>query len=503
MSEYYHKYTKYKTKCKQLKTIKKQNEQNTELGIGSISESNNNLYNLPEKKDILVDIINKNFQKILQGYQNPKYHLFFESHEWFLKATRLWEKEIKDINCEYDDTQLTIETVDKCKYIPKKVISDKLLKEIYSIMTDSNTNDFKIIRENLNKLYDYLLPSNVPDITNYINKIKKVDKEHNINVIIAGAGPLGLFTALYLHEIYNNKPLLHTKVNIFLIDNRIYKEGIKLPYTRITQFGFDISQIQTFIKQIFCWKGKWMSSGTRQFDFVNILENMLYVVAYNYQIPMYFTKKYETFDKLNEFAINNNFDYIFDCTGGRLQTNFTDRLQWNKYLFKKGKYEIKLDDDGYYRFFVNDQLYSYITVVLHLYDTNMKEIHIGNVFGNTNISDDKELLEKYKNQCFTLNNYKKLARQFKDKGARCLLPHILENTKINEKNIKYVKVTYFDSNSRHASLCAKKLNKSLTYIGLGDTLGNSEYGIRFGMSSSMLFSKYICRLIGTFHNTII
>ena len=453
----------------------------------------------------LIDIINKNFQKILKGYQNPKYHIFFESHDWFLEAVDNWEKEIKDKykNYEYDNTQLNIETIDKCKYIPKKVISDKLLKKIYSIVTDPNTNDFNIIRENLNKLYDFLLPTNIPDFSNYINKIKKVDKKDNINIIIAGAGPVGLFTALYLNEIYNKKEneLLNTKVNILLLDNRIYKEGIKLPYTRLTQFGFDISQIQIFIKQIFCWKEKWIT-GTRQFDFINILENMLYVMAYNNQIPMYFTKKYETFDKLKEFAINNNFDYIFDCTGGRLQTNFKDVIQWNKYLFKKCKNEIKLGDDNYYRFFVNDKLYRHITIVLHLYTSNMKEIHVGNMFGFTNVSDDIKLLEKYSNQCFTLENYKKLARQFKDKNARCQFPYILEMMGINEKKIKYIKITYFNSNSRHANLCAKKINKNLTYIGLGDTLGNSEYGIYFGMKSNILFSEYICRLIGTFHNAI-
>ena len=70
---------------------------------------------------------------------------------------------------------------------------------------------------------------------------------------------------------------------------------------------------------------------------------------------------------------------------------------------------------------------------------------------------------------------------------------------INEKNIKYVKITYFDSNSHHAAVCAKKINNDLTYIGLGDTLGSSEYGIYFGMKTNMEFSRQICHLIGSFH----
>src|SRR3990170_1086908 len=103
MSQYYHKYAKYKTKYNQLMATNPNND--------------------------LVNIINNNFQKILRGYQNPKYHLFFESHDWFLKATSYWEKQIKDKykNYEYDNTKLNIEAVDECKYIPKKTISDKLL----------------------------------------------------------------------------------------------------------------------------------------------------------------------------------------------------------------------------------------------------------------------------------------------------------------------------------------------------------------------------------------
>lgn len=106
-----------------------------------------------------------------------------------------------------------------------------------------------------------------------------------------------------------------------------------MSYSRLTQFSFDISEIQPFINQIFCWKNKIMSYDTRQFDFINIFENMLYVVTYYNGIPLYFTKKYESIDKIKEFAKKNNFKYIFDCTGGRMNVNFGNQIRWNKYLF--------------------------------------------------------------------------------------------------------------------------------------------------------------------------
>jgi hypothetical protein len=33
------------------------------------------------------------------------------------------------------------------------------------------------------------------------------------------------------------------------------------------------------------------------------------------------------------------------------------------------------------------------------------------------------------------------------------------------------------------------------YIGMGDTLGASEYGIYFGLNAGIQFSKFICNLI--------
>ena len=39
----------------------------------------------------LVDIINNYYQNILQSGEDPKYHMFFDSHEWFLNSLKQWE----------------------------------------------------------------------------------------------------------------------------------------------------------------------------------------------------------------------------------------------------------------------------------------------------------------------------------------------------------------------------------------------------------------------------
>ena len=218
--------------------------------------------------DKLVDIINNEFQYVLQGRQDPEYHLFFESFEWFNIALKEWEhpdeykmviKKIdpKKTKLNYDLTidLSKIKEVDKCKYMPTKTISDDKLKQLYSVISDEKTDDFDEIRQQLEVMFDYNLPSTISNLNNYLEQIKR-PSENGINIIIAGAGPVGLYTALYLDNYYNKSYLTNRHINILLFDNRIYKEGVKLPYSRTTQFGFDIAQMQPFIKNIYCWKNK-------------------------------------------------------------------------------------------------------------------------------------------------------------------------------------------------------------------------------------------------------
>ena len=67
---------------------------------------------------------------------------------------------------------------------------------------------------------------------------------------------------------------------------------------------------------------------------------------------------------------------------------------------------------------------------------------------------------------------------------------------VDESKIKYIKITLFSNHSHHLNRIAKNINKSLTYITLGNSIGNSEYGIHFGMNSQFEFSEFVSQLIG-------
>ncbi len=473
-NKYYEKYIKYKKKYLELR----------DTGI--------DMYKLE-------GLLNNKFQKLFKSYSNPSYHKFFDSYIWYQDFLNNWKnrdkdgvKNIKKYN--YDENILldNIKSVD-CKYVPKNTISIKLLEKYYNTVSDGKLNDFTKIRDIVDDMFEYNLPSTISDLPTYLNKIKSSD---SINVIIVGAGPVGLYTAAYLHKYYNQN-YLRQKINILLIDNRIYEEAIKLPYSRTTQFGFDISQFQPFISQIFCWKNKNIWE-TRQFDFIYMLENLLYLHVFKNKIPMYFTKKYETYDKIKMMAIANNFNYILDCTGGRLKPNLIGNVKWNNLQFKKDNMEVKYDGNNMYNFYIDDEKYEHITVVLYLLDNNYKPIPIGNMFGLVTNNTDKSLIKKYNNGCYKKEDYIKISKHFVYDPLRNLYPIIKKNTGIKDNDVKYIKITSFNSNSHHVNQAAKVINDNLLYCGLGDTLGSSEYGIYFGMKDSVAFSQYVCNLLGIF-----
>lgn len=438
----------------------------------------------------LETIINNSFQDVLRSKLDPRYHLFFDSHNWWKDTYKEWTtydfNPHKDYAYDSSTNVDSIQPVDECKHSVKKTITPKHLHEIYQKITNPKTTDFKTVRKYLNLLYNYNLPSTVPDLKHST----ELNKDRDISIIIVGAGPVGLYTALYLRSLYHKYNSLNIKANILLVDNRIYKEGVKLPYSRVTMFGFNINYIQPFINQINCWKNKNIND-VIQFDYINILENLLYLIAFNKNIPMYFTKKLETYDSVVEFANKYNYKYIFDCTGGRLKPTFKPSFSWDKYKFKSGKYEIK-DVDNMYRLHEDDKVYKRTVLVLQIFDKNMKQYTTGNQFGFVTNSEDRDLTKLFRNKCLHVDDYIKLSKHFKDNRLRNLYPNIL-NSKV--KNIKYVKITAFNVNAYHVKQAAKLINDRLMYVGLGNSLGLSEFGIYFGLEKGMFFAKYVCNLL--------
>jgi len=464
------------------------------------------------RTDLFIDIINDSFQEILRGRSDPTKHLFFESIQWWKKNHKEMAedrfKTSKQYN--YNPACADIEPLGDCRFSPKKTLTESYLKDFYAKLYEST--NYKEIRATCHEMTEYALPSTIPSLETW----KHYDSPDAINVVILGAGPVGLFTALYLNQYYNKfenrqefkKEFILRNINILVVDNRIKEEGDKLPYSRSTQFGFNIAEIQPFLQNIFCWKME--RNATRAFDYIHVLENLLYTVAVHDKIPMRFTRKFDDYKQLKSFIRDQSVHLLFDCTGGRStipnpNPNPSESVSWNKFSFratarlKKGNQAVILNKTtGYYEFCEDGHVYTEPTYRIQIFDKNNKEILIGNVLAFPTEKADTDLALKYNNLCFRPEDYLRLSACFKSEQIRTLFPHIVETQKLKLKDIKAVKISVFYSIARHSPFAAARLSRQCTLLRVGDSLGSTEYGILFGMKHSIEFSRHICNLVSSF-----
>jgi hypothetical protein len=387
--------------------------------------------------------------------------------------------------------------LDDCKYVPKETLSPAYLKAFYEQLT--TTHDYPAIRNKCHDMTNYALPSPLASLASW----KRFDNSDAINVMILGTGPVGLYTALYLQHIYNLVPedfgmtyFSFRRINILLVDNRIFKEGEKMPYSRSTQFGFSIQELQPFLQQIFCWNME--KFGVRAFDYIHVLENLLYTVAYHEKISMAFTKQFEDPAALNAFIAKEKIHVLFDCTGGRTRIPVSHPVRWDRYSFKEGTAEVKLNPvTKYYEYYENSKPFTTQVLRLQFFDKDRNEVLVGNEFAEPMDPADIAFADKYNNQCFQTEEFLKIVSAFTSEKIRLLFPHMLDVSNLTQKDIDSVKIVVFNTIARHSPFAAAPYEGAVL-IRLGDSLGGTEYGIVFGMKHSIEFSKHICHLLSTF-----
>ena len=469
------------------------------------------------KEKTLVDAVNTMFQNTMRNEYDPTEHVFFKGGPWWERHYQMLLGDtsvagLKSIPSRYKyspDADLSnLVSVGDCKYKPTSTLSHKYLTELYNTLQEPSFARFKFIKEKLHEMSKYNLPSPMKSIQTW----KHYSTPDALNIMILGAGPLGLFTALTLQELYNNpyKPLLRN-VNILLVDNRIHKEGVKAPYSRSTMFGFDISELQPIFRHIYGWNIPLGTTSTddpkevRAFDFINILENLLYTAAYKEGISMAFTKKFEEFEAVQTFVKKEGIHCLFDCTGGRMKTGLSHSLPWNHYKMKKGDEEVKLSPTKeQYLYYKRGEPSKSFVLVYHLYDEKYNEFLIGNSFGWPTDPDDIALLETHKDKCYSRDDFINLNSKFKTAAIRNMLyfimthPYTSDIKKIPFQSIKYVKLTTFSMYASHSPFAATQLDSGCVYIRLGDALVQTEFGIFRGLKTNMFLSKHICNLLPAF-----
>lgn len=433
-------------------------------------------------------VLNAHFKEMLRGPGHD--HIFFQSFEWWKRAIESWKK--KEFSLSQDKPppqQLPLvppKHAKKCKFVPSQVMQSSRLEKLYDLL--QTTDDFDALRPHLLEMYDYLLPSTIKDPVNQFTP-------DTYNILIVGAGPVGLYTALYFYHYLNN--VVKKPWKLLVVDNRVVQEGLRLPYTRLTQFGFNKTDLQPFIPKISCWKSE-AGDMNRHFDFIAYLENFMYILAFHKRIPMYFTKTLETYDSVLHFAENHGINLILDCTGGRLRrAPPQSSLDWSDINMTKSSCEVKQDPEGWFRLHENGKPYVYTTYAIKLLDKRHKEIPVGNLFSHPSHQSDVELMKQYQGLCMTRKEYDGVALSFRGKSLRALLPALINSQGLQEQDVAYVVITPFDVFSHHAPAAAESIDEDRVYVGLGDTLGTSEYGIHFGLRTALIYSRHLVHLVAS------
>jgi len=441
--------------------------------------------------------INFTFQQL---FDMPKHPFFIDSDRVNLLANNyIKHQELfisKKINFVKSDIPKEYVTTDENYKILNLEDLKKLNDEI-----EKNTNKKKILQI-VSKLSNYLIKSNIDDYSRLFSKFRK-DKD-KINICIIGAGPIGLFLACYLDYYYNKGTLnQYPKVNIIIFDNRINKSKLRKPYSRHRPFSTSSPLLSLILPKIY----------TLNSD-KNLLHINIYILEYlllsqvllKYNIPIIF-EDYDWTDYKNIFEIAD-IDVVFDCTGGRLETDIFNNIdtKWidkikkvdkniNKQLLINKKTNlVHLIDHPIDKKFKKNHFYGSLLV----YDSNKNfiskfDIDINNV-------NDLSLLNKIKTKYYTYENTIKILHNIKDNTDRNFLYSILINNKNKFCNYLFtfdIWSIYIRHSIQPAEIFTNNNNKIL-YIGTGDTIFHSHFITGAGLNRTLKFTIKCANLLSNY-----
>ena len=438
--------------------------------------------------EYIKDKINYLYQHL---FNSPK-HPFFMDIEMVNKTAGIFikyqEKYIKK-TIEYEETK-----------IPKELNIKQNLNKVLKLQDVKDLNKELSKERNFNKVFTIITKiSNYMIETNVINEeelYKKNSESNNINVMIIGSGPIGLFLACYL-DLYYNKGSLNNypRVNIVMYDSRLEKPGFRKPYTRQRPFNTHSKYLATILPKIYC-----MNHNIDNL-YVNIfvLEYLLYTKAITeHKIPMIY-KEYDWND-YKKIINNSNFKVVFDCTGGRLETDIFNNIN-TSWMDKINKIDEKLNkqllvlpeknlvhliDYPKEKKFKKNHYYSSVTV----YDSDMK--YKTKIDIDINEPQDLVFLGKLKNKYYNYNGIMTLIKNFKDNHNRYFLYNEISREIFKNKIFKFDTWGLY---IRHTIQPAELINEKCIYIKAGDSIFHSHFITGAGLNRTISFAVKCANMI--------
>jgi hypothetical protein len=429
----------------------------------------------------IKDKINKKFQSLF-GTK----HIFFEDIDRVNKLSKEYIVNMK---------KYTNHTVN---FDPNITVEDIYIKPEYTILNKSKINDLSTEMNNVlnwdkilkivSYMSQHLLESNVKNEKKLYQMIKK-----DINIMIIGSGPIGLFIACYLKLYYSPVMSQKNKVNIVIYDNRIDKPGFRKPYTRQRPFYTSSRYLNLIIPKIYCWN----KSKTNSL-YVNIfmLEYILYTTAMSHNIPIIYNNY--TWDQYEDIIKKGNFKVVFDCSGGRLKHNLFKNV--NSWLDNFISRDVKLNK------MLSIDIKSNLVNLIDIKSNKFKKNYY---YGSLSVYSNNHFITKY--DIDILNNYDLLYLN-NIKGKYYNHSNIINVIKgISNpiiRNFLYSMITKYNDNIftfdvfsiwiRHAikisDIITIDQHKAL-YIGAGDTIFHSHFIIGAGLNRTIDFAVKCCNQI--------
>ncbi len=427
-----------------------------------------------KKHRFLIDIESaESVQKSLEEYEMNKFNISNQNLNNFLKSELNSKKNISSKMCEVN--------VNKERLLSEEEIMDTYNK----IKTSRNEEDMENI---LNQIINSKLPSTIQSLNVITDKF--LDKNENtLNVLIMGGGPSGLFIANYLHLLYNVQPS-DLKVNILVLENRIYEEKVRKPFTRDRTFRIGTRYLDIVLPNIYCQKNKKDSILIP----IKYLELLLYLQTYHLNIPLYFTKKYDDYEDVQTFIERYKIDVLYDATGGRLgkidmkiNTNFLKNIDMesDKYSFTI------LKNDNLVKFNTGSPLNKYVNIEYY----GRRPFRYDSTYFYITNQNDYELL---KDICIKRNNIAKVLKRINDPKLKKKIYGLYLKEIKNNPDIDYIKFNSWEMIMYHRLKAAEFKhihNQKYLYIGVGDTLFSSHFIIGAGLNRTILFSVKTCHIL--------
>ena len=375
-----------------------------------------------------------------------------------------------------------------CLFTPKEKLPMELVDQVFDELTRyQSIPDWSKLRWRLGQYSDYVLPSNI-DLRAYSKSLRN-KHEDDINVLILGAGPAGLFIANYL----NSARIISPRTNILIIDNRTDITNLnRMPYNRNRIFGLNLNIFSEFSPKFTCLK-ELLERGMIE---IRYLENLLITMVYGFKIPIYFTNKITNENSLRKFVEKNKFDVVFDCTGGRFKNNFITDTIINFFnqniIMENDLYKVEVVDNNAIMLWKNDSITDKFYLSIEIYDANGKFLQMPMWSRDIFYKHDLDFLYQFHDECLkikkdrlieTVNLFDNLQdRNLSNDIKGTLYSYASENIRfyiIEAKLYHKLKISQIVHQNKHKFL----------YIATGDTIFSSHFIMGAGLNRILTFSK--------------